>query len=1296
VETSAVPRVDLGDLSPLQRAALGALVVADHGLTYEHLDRVCTPITNARWTRAELRHAVDVLVERELVERTSLIRARGDSELLRRDLIDQDLYVAYSDLLDRLDARNHPWTHLNRSRMRHARVALLTGRLQLYEIAARGLGRALVRDWMTNPLEIEHVRALPPQVRVPLIDELAEHELVLADADPELAPLLEDPTLASVERRALLAGTLERSDHGSLHAARLLQLGQVGDATKAFATALTALRKSSGDRDALLPSVEGALYPLALHLQGSASRRKQAKAQMARRAKRLHLSDTIWEGQDHLMALLESRALPPLPSHPLALMIAGLLRVWSGSPLDPAALIEGQAAAAALGWDWVVQELRALAGQDCTLASPLRDLREVVPAWELHLQRIESALKPGRKRAATVAKGTKRVVWRVDLSSEYLQLEARLQTQGTRGFSEGRAIALKTLHERPSSISALTAQDLRIASHLRAQKYGYRRHYVQYDWKLSVWTDLIGHPLLQDHEGVSIQVMDVPPKLVLNETHGHLVLSLEPLPSECPLIIEIEGAGFEVTTYTREQTAHAELIGESLMVPVAARGRLQGVLDAFGESFSLRDTAEPEVGRGHTAPVVQIWPERGGLRVRCGVRPSGEGPVLSAGEGAWVVLARQEGRPVRLTRDLQRERELADALLDQVPALAAAEVDSDHWILGSLDEGLAFMEQLQACTVAHTVEWPVGGRIEVAKPPAKSLSVRVTSDGDWFNVTGELSLDTDRVLELQALLAALEDQPGRFVRLDHGQFLSLTDSLRRQLDLLNRVGQAQGDGVQVHRLASHALDALVEQVEADLDQGWMDWCSRLTHPPPDPEVPATLKADLRPYQVEGFQWLARLTAQGLGACLADDMGLGKTLQTLALLLHRSRQGPGLVIAPTSVCAGWVQEAWRFAPTLTISVFGPGDRAAALERLEPGHVLVCSYGLLVTEIERLAGVRWSTVVLDEAQAIKNPRTQRHRAALALQADARVTLTGTPIENRLEELHAQLHFLNRGMLGNQTRFRDRFVRPVTAGERRVSDQLRRMVRPFLLRRTKSQVLEELPPRTEVDMIIPPDPESAAVYEALRKRAVASLESQENVGHVQVLAHMTKLRLAACSPRLVEGVPAMDGPKLGAFLELVDRLEQGNHRALVFSQFVKHLSLLRRRLDARGIDYQYLDGSVPAASRAKRVAAFQQGQGRLFLISLKAGGVGLNLTGADYVVHMDPWWNPAVEDQASDRAHRIGQTRAVTVYRMITAGTIEQHIVGLHRTKRDLADRFLTGAGTANRLSPQELLSLLQSPL
>jgi len=661
---------------------------------------------------------------------------------------------------------------------------------------------------------------------------------------------------------------------------------------------------------------------------------------------------------------------------------------------------------------------------------------------------------------------------------------------------------------------------------------------------------------------------------------------------------------------------------------------------------------------------------------------------------------------IECKRDLALERQLADDIRRTCPQLANSDADNYQFSITGAAVCLDLIEQLQR--IDARCLWPKGQSYRVvARADTAQLQLSIRSAAEWFTADGELRIDEKRVLSLEQLLGLLDAAPdSRFLELGNGEFMALSDAFRKQLsDLAATSNPAKGSGVQVHPLAALALDDLIDQSQSVLDSGWVERQQRLREAQAfTAALPSGMQADLRPYQLEGFQWLARLSQWGVGACLADDMGLGKTLQTLAVLPLRGGDGPALVVAPTSVTGNWVAETQKFAPSLNLVRYTgtPEIRAQLLDGLASNDICIVSYGLLQNDINKFANKAWHTVVVDEAQAIKNAATHRSRAVRELQADFRLATTGTPIENNLMDLHSLFGFLNPGLLGNTAQFRDRYALPIERdNDPDARERLRQLITPFVLRRTKSEVLKDLPPRIEITLPVELSEPEAALYEALRRQALQALagaEKNASAGqrHFQVLAQLTKLRLACCHPKLVQDAIPMESAKLKTFARTLDELLGNNHKVLVFSQFVSHLKLLREHLDTSNISYQYLDGQTPANARTQRIEQFQAGEGDVFLISLKAGGTGLNLTAADYVIHMDPWWNPAVEDQASDRAHRFGQTRPVTIYRLVTKGTIEEQIVDLHHRKRDLADRLLDGSDASARLDADALLQLIQEPL
>lgn len=675
---------------------------------------------------------------------------------------------------------------------------------------------------------------------------------------------------------------------------------------------------------------------------------------------------------------------------------------------------------------------------------------------------------------------------------------------------------------------------------------------------------------------------------------------------------------------------------------------------------------------------------------------------LIPADGMELIRCQGELGPVRLRRDLERERDMAreaqsrfgiDGLTADGPySWAATTDDAALHLLGLLSE---------AGDEAPAILWPEGQTMRVrGELTPQALRVKLDDRRDWFGMTGSIEIDGQEIPLSDLLVAVRENR--NLVRVGDREFASISASFRRRLQQLD-------DSVVVDRGALRVADAaaplvrelLGEDVTLEATARWQETLHRLDQIRDwDPDPPAGLLAELRDYQVEGYRWLARLSRWGVGGVLADDMGLGKTVQTLGVLLDRADQGPALVVAPTSVGENWARETARFAPDLSPHSYREHDRQHLIDTASAGDLVIVSYQLLQRDAERFANRDWHTLVLDEAQFIKNAATKTSQAIRAIRADWRIGLSGTPLENHLGELWSLFRTLSPGLLGSWDRFRTRFAEPI----QRHQDEQRRqslagLVRPFILRRTKSAVLTELPERTEVTLLAELSPEERQRYEDARLTAIAELSGSapsngDGEQRFRTLAWLTKLRQLACHPRLVDKGWRKGSAKLRLFMETVEELREGGHRALVFSQFVRHLELVRAALEERGIAYQYLDGSTPAAERQRQIDAFQDGEGEFFLISLKAGGTGLNLTAANYVIHLDPWWNPAVEDQATDRAHRIGQERAVTVYRLVSKGTIEEQIIELHANKRELVANVLGGTDQAARLDTDELIDLIRA--
>ena len=676
--------------------------------------------------------------------------------------------------------------------------------------------------------------------------------------------------------------------------------------------------------------------------------------------------------------------------------------------------------------------------------------------------------------------------------------------------------------------------------------------------------------------------------------------------------------------------------------------------------------------------------------------------LLKPGVGDNRITVKTPVGRVNLIRDIEAEIQAADRCANELELERFDYVGFYHWKINSLEETLGLIERLKMMgDRAPVVLWPKGEEWDtVGEITPEILKVKLEKQHVWFGLNGYLEINGVRI-SLLDLLSALR-RGSKYVAIGHGRYARISSEIRRRLLALKDVANQEHGKLKVYTSAAPIVEqALAKDIKVEADPSWCDTVARLRKGSKrNPKVPRQVKADLRDYQIAGYQWLSRLSYWGIGGILADDMGLGKTLQTLAILQERAADGPALIIAPTSVALNWPTETFQFTPELRPILFHETNREKAIKNAGPGDLLITSYQLFRRQVELFAKKKWHTLVLDEAQYIKNFNTKTSQAVRQLQAQWTLALSGTPLENHLGELWGLMRVVNPGLLGSWDQFRFRFAEPI---ERHKDSErmkaLSELLQPYVLRRTKSEVLSELPPRTHVIRKCEFSKAEKNKYDAMRIAALSDIDTQSGKGNsqtqrIQILSWLTKLRQFSCHPALLDASWKKSSSKLDLFLEIVDELQEGNHRALVFSQFVQHLELVRGALEKRGIDYLYLDGSTPKSQRKEAIDAFQDGQGTLFLISLKAGGTGINLTSADYVIHLDPWWNPAVEDQATDRAHRIGQTKPVTVYRLVTKDSIEEQILALHDDKRELIANVLNGANRAGRLSSSELISLIKN--
>jgi superfamily II DNA or RNA helicase len=810
-----------------------------------------------------------------------------------------------------------------------------------------------------------------------------------------------------------------------------------------------------------------------------------------------------------------------------------------------------------------------------------------------------------------------------------------------------------------------------------------------------IFGELASAEVRLDGETVKTSREVLVPRAVVRDLDDGVVLTIE----RDPRVTEVVVAGIARSGDTLHALGEMDLTGILLeRLPLKRRfspGQLGQLVSEVLPGIEKRIPVEIKTRRlpragGATRPRLHI--ELGQKQHTLTVTASvvyGDPPDARIVDGKLVMLG--ERVP---TRDEAMERALTTRLRDELHLVPGRSVDFDGV------DAVRFAQKLQA--------WKGGGAEAATREifRAGTLVPRLRIEDDRFDVSFDLEVAPDGAAngdeaaghdggsrgppqraDAAAVIRAWRDGLP-LVPLDGGGWAPLPG------DWLDRYGARIADLLSAKRddgkVETAALPALVELCD-ELDHPRPAGYGRLApliegfERIPEATLPGDLGAELRHYQHQGVSWLCFLRDAGLGAVLADDMGLGKTLQALCAL-----RGHTLVVCPRSVVHNWAEEIRRFRPGLRVATYHGTRRAIDAE----ADVTLTTYAILRLDAEALSERRWDTVILDEAQAIKNPDSQVARAAYELDAGFRMALSGTPVENRLDELWSQLHFTNRGLLGGRSAFDERFAKPIAGGEPGAAERLRRKIRPFVLRRLKKEVAPELPPRIEAVLYCELEEQERNVYEAVRaatrKEVVTRLAEGGSV--LAALEALLRLRQAACHPSLVPGQFAATSAKIDRLVGVLADAAADGHKALVFSQWTSLLDLVEPHLQREGIAFLRLDGST--RDRGAVVAGFQDDKGPpVMLISLKAGGTGLNLTAADHVFLLDPWWNPAVEDQAADRAHRIGQDKPVMVYRLVAKDTVEEGILALQDRKRQLAEAALGAAGQAAAITREDLLALLQ---
>ena len=683
--------------------------------------------------------------------------------------------------------------------------------------------------------------------------------------------------------------------------------------------------------------------------------------------------------------------------------------------------------------------------------------------------------------------------------------------------------------------------------------------------------------------------------------------------------------------------------------------------------------------------------------------PEGITRIVPAIGEEYVYDEDERGRTHSVHRNMEKETENLQRLVDFAEQFQMEFTSYNECNLGedrNLLHFLSFCHRYQDC---YIMEWPNGQILKFKGVlTEKDIDIDVKTNVDWFSIEGKVNVNGQQ-MSLEALLEACCNKTYEgFVRIGENEYLQMTETLRRhiaELDAVLTIGERKKKRVPKYLVGT--LANTLEQMNYHTDSGYRDFMLQMKEAyEKDIPLPEGLLATLRPYQEEGYRWMRRLDAWGAGACLADDMGLGKTLQALTFMLSKAEQGPSLVVAPKSVILNWVVEAEKFAPHMNVIVLNDtSNRTKAIEEATGFSLVLCTYGVLTTEAALLASKDWNVACLDEAQQIKNRSTQVSQAAMDLNAKSRIVLTGTPLQNHVGELWNLMQFINPGLLGQWSVFRDTYVNATINEEH--GQMLKEMTQPFILRRTKQQVLNDLPEKLEGVHYVTMTEDELSVYETMRGMVELKFKKgktkEEKMAakelDISYFEELMKLRLISCDMHLVYNNWKEQSSKIIALMDILETLMNvPDNNILVFSQFTSFLARIKPELEKRHWDYLYLDGQTPMKKRQAMVDQFQHADKRLFLSSLKAGGLGINLTAANYVILLDPWWNPAIESQATDRAYRLGQKRCVSVIRLISEHTIEEKILRLHEKKQQLSDDVLNGTSESYKLTYEDILDMV----
>ena len=876
-----------------------------------------------------------------------------------------------------------------------------------------------------------------------------------------------------------------------------------------------------------------------------------------------------------------------------------------------------------------------------------------------------------------------------------------------------KIISLKNLYEKSSDYPYLNNKDYEIIRYIKREiidisgSYNYKLDLDNPFYLLNA-LNLFLYP-----SGNNIEFIEKKPSLVMKrKLNNNLYLSLLPT--------QMSGKSYNISIinnykiiyyrYTEEILKISEVLGgNELMIPPEGESSLLDTLFYLSEfvSFEIEDKIEGEIISSHISdsriylkPIILDDSYRIEIISCPGGKEYGECIPF---QGSKIFIYKKDKHIYSINRDFEKEKYNYEKLLSKISLFNLCKIISTYIIkFESLEFLLEFIYRAGNDTEYFEFILP----IEVQEILSSTIDYSnfqfyIKKDANNFRLEGNLSYRDSQRISFFIFYKKFENNQSRFIEIEKNQYLVIHDDILKKLQEIIIYLYENNNSLYVNEYTVLKLNEILKYFPIlSMDSSWEEKISKLKNSSNQKiNISNEIYPFLRNYQIYGVSWMIRTLEGGAGVCLADEMGLGKTIQTIAVLLNYIEKGAFLVVCPTSVIGNWEIEIQKYSSKVNIIIYNQQSQIPENLDFPPNYVILLSYSLLQREkvFEILSQKNWMGIILDEAQMIKNSESKRSIAVRSLQSQLRIATTGTPIENNIGELWSLFDFLNPGLLPDREKFKNLFEIPISKNKDFESSKtLKKLIDPFILRRLKENVLVELPEKTEIIVNIEFSTEEKNFYNSIRAGALQKIQDSLLPDHkkrIQILSEIMKLRRACCHPIMVDKAIKLASSKVNAIKEYIKTLIEGNHKILVFSQFIEHLAIVRDFLDSENIQYQYLDGKLSAEERTYRVKDFQDGKGDVFLISLKAGGFGLNLTSADYVLHLDPWWNPAVEAQATDRAHRFGQKKPVTVYKFIVKDSIEEKILKLHNTKRDLSNYLMDDLSEGKFFNMKDLEMLIR---